>query len=277
MNNYVDTQMVDSIDCKYIIYGKEVGESGTPHLQGFIVFSLQKTLSAAIKSLPGCHVEIAKDVEASIKYCSKDGLTTERGVRPMSQKRKGEVEVERYEAARSAAEQGRWDDVPADIYIRHYGNLKKIRAEKQSVTTVLDGDLENLWIYGPAGCGKSRAVREEYPSAYVKDLNKWWDGYVDQDVVVVEDMDPFHKSLSREFKIWSDRYSFPAEIKGGSLMIRPKKIIVTSQYSIQEIWEDEQTRQALNRRFNSVNKGEALPEAAGGAYAPIFTPLKKTL
>ena len=56
-NNYTDTSLEDEISCKYIVYGREVGESGTPHLQGFLSFSCGRTLSAAIKSLPGCHVE----------------------------------------------------------------------------------------------------------------------------------------------------------------------------------------------------------------------------
>ena len=61
MNNYPDTKLVDEIECRYILYCKEVGESGTPHLQGAVSFiKAAKTLSAAIKALPGCHVKIAK-------------------------------------------------------------------------------------------------------------------------------------------------------------------------------------------------------------------------
>ena len=76
-NNYTDTSLEDEISCKYLVYGREVGESGTPHLQGFISFECARTLSAAIKSLPGCHVEVARNVPAAMEYCKKDGAYTE--------------------------------------------------------------------------------------------------------------------------------------------------------------------------------------------------------
>ena len=82
-NNYVNTDMVDQIPCKYIVYGKEIGESGTPHLQGAITFASQKTLSSVIKKLPGCHVEIARNIFNAVEYCKKDGDVTERGT-PLS-------------------------------------------------------------------------------------------------------------------------------------------------------------------------------------------------
>ena len=83
-NNYPSTELEDNLECRYIIYGKEVGESGTPHLQGFVSFVNGMSLSAVIKKLPGCHVEIVRNLPAAIEYCKKDGDFTERGVPPMT-------------------------------------------------------------------------------------------------------------------------------------------------------------------------------------------------
>lgn len=248
-NNYENTTLEDEVECQYIVYGKEVAPStGTPHLQGFIRFSPWCSLKQAKKRMPGCWIEPALTLEAAMDYCKKDSQVTERGTKPLNQEEKGSGEKERYKRAREHAERGEFDQIDADIYIRHLGNLKKIRAEKQVQPAHLT-DLNNEWIWGPSGSGKSRTAFAENPGAYIKDLTKWCDAAEGHDVWIIDDMDPFHKGLAQNFKMWGQHQPFAAETKGGTVCLRPKKIVVTSQYSIDEVWDDPQTREAMHRRF----------------------------
>lgn len=86
-NNYTNDQIqyiAETVvpECSYIVFGKEVGESGTPHLQGFLKLKKKGTI-ASLRRLFGeihPHFEVAKgsDEQAS-EYCKKDGNFEEFG------------------------------------------------------------------------------------------------------------------------------------------------------------------------------------------------------
>lgn len=250
INNYTeeDVSALADLPCKYMVYGKEVGESGTPHLQGYVVFATQRTLSATRKKIRG-HLSPAKgDAQQNYDYCTKDGDYVERGTKPLSNKDKGLKEKERYKKAFQAAKEGRLDDIPEDMRTRHYSTYKAIMRDHMPDVDDAD-DVTGDWFWGPAGAGKSRTARQIYPKAYLKPCNKWWDGYQNQDYVIIDDVDTKHDVLGHHFKIWADRYAFIAENKGGAIKIRPKRIIITSQYPPESIWSDTETLAAIRRRF----------------------------
>lgn len=252
-NNYENTDLEDNLDCKYIIYGKEVAPTtNTPHLQGFVSFHTVKSFKQVAKLLPGLHIEPAENPEAAIEYCKKEGDWTERGSY-IPQKRKTELMtqsvMERWDDARKKAKEGRFDEIPSDIYCRYTKNCHMIYDMNKLNVATIDGDMEHEWIFGPAGAGKSRTARDENPGAYIKDLTKWWDNYQGEEVVIIDDIDKYDVKFARYIKLWADRYPFQAEMKGSTRLIRPKKIVITSQYAITDIWEDVATCEALARRF----------------------------
>ena len=69
----------------YLIFGKERGDNGTPHLQGYFVLSTKLRLHQ-IKGIVGferAHLEIARGSNAQASdYCKKEGDFTEYGALP---------------------------------------------------------------------------------------------------------------------------------------------------------------------------------------------------
>lgn len=73
-NNYTpeDEVLFKSIPCRYLVFGKEVGAKGTPHLQGFVIFEGTKTL-VAVRKLHGATnwLPATKSSESASNYCKK--------------------------------------------------------------------------------------------------------------------------------------------------------------------------------------------------------------
>lgn len=145
------------------------------------------------------------------------------------------------------------DDIDDKIYCTHYRTLKQIKADHEVAPLDLD-TTTGVWIWGKSGVGKSRQARLDYPGSYIKNNNKWWDHYQGQETVIMDDFGKDHACLGSQMKRWLDHYAFTAETKGGSRTIRPKLIIVTSQYHIDEIWKDDaETIEAITRRCKVIH------------------------
>jgi Putative viral replication protein len=86
LNNYDDPaqERVRALvpNTEFLIYGREVGETGTPHLQGFVRFKNRLRFNQVAALLPGCHLSVARDVYKASDYCRKDGDFEEFGELP---------------------------------------------------------------------------------------------------------------------------------------------------------------------------------------------------
>lgn len=69
----------------------------------------------------------------------------------------------------------------------------------------------------------------------------------------MDDISPFDVKMASDIKNWADRYGRCLETKGGATTDQYEKFIITSQYSIEQIWTDEETRDAMNRRFEVIH------------------------
>ena len=148
---------------------------------------------------------------------------------------------------------GRLDAIPADIYVRCYASIKAIQRDNMPAVPHLQAPC-GIWIHGLSGCGKTRSVVAQCPHLFIKPRNNWWDGYAGESTVLLDDVDKFDVALGGKLKHWADCYAFIGESKGTSVRIRPTMLVVTSQYRIEDIWNDTETNEALQRRFKVVEK-----------------------
>jgi len=250
-------------DCEYLVVGKEVGESGTPHLQGYVCLKSKKAFTWLKKRLPEAHLEVMKgSPQQAAVYCKKDGDFEEYGTLPAGQTAAARGErAARLKKAHDLACAGRLEEVEPGLKIAHLRNLQelaRLHAPRPADLPPIALDVKyGLWLWGPAGSGKSRFARTKFSSTarpvFLKRPDEWWDGFPGTGVVLVEDLDLDHaRPLRRNLKIWADMYMFNGNVKGSQVFCRPSCVIVTSQYPIDLMWEDLETREAMHRRFLSV-------------------------
>ena len=253
INNYREVPMALPSNARYLCFGREVSSTGTKHLQGYVVFKYAvKQPSRFFQNCGGGNFEVAKgSADENVEYCSKEGDFVEYGDRPQSPKDRGQhgskgekhgekggaMEVKRWEDAWNSAKEGKIEDIPGDIRVRYYSTFTKVAAKYAKPPPELD-NLDNTWIFGPSGTGKSLYIHRKYPGGFKKEFSKWWDGYQEDNeahqTVILDDLHPKWNEKER-LKNWADHYPFVAEIKGGSMLIRPARIVVTSNYHPREV------------------------------------------
>jgi len=94
----------------YVVFGREVGSSGTPHLQGHVSLRCKKRIPYLVQNFGQAHWTVARNVRRSIEYCKKDGDFREFGspedVLGVLQAKGTRNDLESF---KSAVEQGMYD------------------------------------------------------------------------------------------------------------------------------------------------------------------------
>lgn len=234
LNNYSEEELkeLQQIECKYHIMGKEKGEQGTPHIQGFISLKNARSFQAFRKLMRRWHLEPCKgSPKQNIEYCRKGGDTIEYGDRPEQGKRND------IEDAKQMALNGR----PMKEIIQVTNSYQAIRYA-ETIKKYFDKERHHktfvYWFYGPTGSGKSRLAEEMFPGAYwCMESSKWWEGYDGHKVVIIND---YRKDFCKFRTLLNllDRYPYRIECKGGSRQFTAETIVITTPYSIEETWQN---------------------------------------
>lgn len=265
-----DAESLSLLECVYIVWQKEKGENGTPHFQGVVGFDKQLRLNAVKQLLPRSHLEIARDVQASIKYCQKeegrlDGPWIRGDVPTRTQGKRSDLDdvKEKVLAGTSMRE----------LATEHFGATAKYFRALQSLTTMFQPPRDfvtKVYVFwGPTNCGKTYAALK-FPTPYkthsvAKAGVLWFDSYdpAYHETVIV---DEFYGGLRwTELLQLTDRYPHLVQTKGGMVQFRAKNIIFTSN-SRPESWYPNMDFAPFKRRiltgglFHFPKRGEILLE-----------------
>lgn len=233
-----------ALQCKWIVIGKEVGEEGTPHLQGAAILGNQMTFTR-LKGCPGlsrAHIEPMRGTpQDSMAYCSKeDESPFVHGELPQPGKRNDlRSATDRILQGASVMDLAK-DPEAATVVVKYHKGLTVLRS---LVTPKRTHKPTIIWLWGPTGLHKTRCALKS-GRAMARALGRgresvwmssgglrWFNGYDGQAVAVLDDLRAKHVPSFAFFLRLLDRYPMDVEFKGGFVAWVPQVIFITCPYS----------------------------------------------
>lgn len=253
-----DTKMLETDDnFTYGTWQLEKGKDGTEHIQAFIYYKSARVWPK--KKYPRAHIEPARSIPNSIKYCQKEDTRIAgpwtRGEMPEQGRRTDLEDI----AASIITKKSTMTDIARNNpveFIRYSRGLKALE-EQLMVHRNPNTPPVVIWIWGLAGVGKTRSIWDEHgvENVYPKDGTQWWNGYTQQKVILIDDFDG--KWPYRDFLRLIDRYPYQGQTKGGYVPINSPYIYITCEHPPEHIYSDETIEGSLLQKVtNNDNRLE---------------------
>ncbi len=251
---------------KYFIFQREAGEKEeTPHIQMFLIFSIDKRFSTIKKLFPRAHIEQVKGTNAQARdYCSK--IET----RVSGPFEYGEFAEERsrsdvkgfLELAKNGADSRSLSKLYPSLYLRELNKVEKIRQDElYEIYRRKLRDIEVTYIYGPPGSGKTKYIVEKFGLGNYYDVpfynSSSFDQYKGEDVVVFDEFCSSFKITLMNKLI--DRYPVQLPARYTNKMACYTKVYIVSNLPLccQYRYEQETDRtlfDAFKRRIHNIIK-----------------------
>lgn len=221
INNYSDQDIrfVENLECQRLAVGKEIGESKTPHLQGFVVFKKGYRFSAMKKLFPRAHLQVAKSWQHAWNYCIKDGNFTIKN----NDHQGARTDIQNY---RDAIKAGATDRELCEQFPHEFLKFSRTDRMRKAYSEPRTWMTECIWIHGLPGSGKSTYVKETYPDAdWLEYDGKYFSDYNNRDVVIFDDIDMSIISRTLFLKL-VNHIPYKLRIMGAYQNWNPKKVII---------------------------------------------------
>jgi len=249
LNNYTedDCKLIEAWEKNYLCYGREVGEQGTPHLQGTITFKSTYRLAGLKKIHNKISWRPANAEDKSMNYCMKDKNYVIQDYRKQGKRNDLDDAIECLKEKGIKAVR---KEHPA-VYIKFHSGFDKLVNETQP-----ERDFKPIvtWLWGKTGTGKTRYVNEKEKSLWISDNNfNFWNGYENQEAVCFDDLRESDIKLSKLIKLL-DWYAITVPVKGGHRNFNSKRIYITCPYHPDDFytnWDGEDPVQ-LSRRCDHI-------------------------
>lgn len=253
---------------KWLVIGKEVGENGTPHLQGAVVLAKQTSFST-IKTWSGlcrAHLEKMHGRPAdSLKYCSKqDSRPFVHGTLPTPGKRNDLTEIVLRIQEGESLKQLAQDEEGGVAIVKFSKGLTILRSLRARIRDPAFPP-KVIWIFGQTGHSKTRCAFEFGCKFYGGTDEvwissgglRWFDGYDGQKVAILDDLRSKQVPQFAFLLRLLDRYPMSVEFKGGFVNWAPELIFITSAYDPEECFATRNTHRPedirqLTRRLVKV-------------------------
>lgn len=248
INNWNDSDIdnLKKLKHSYLIYGREIGANGTAHLQGYCELLNQTRFNTIKEIIPNAHIENRKGTaKQASDYCKKDNDFTETG-EISKQGKRPDIEAT-YDLVEKKASLIEFKNSRPNLQcIKIFEWAKNISQEDRNFKP------EVVWLWGSTGTGKTRYVREKETDLWVSGRSlKWWDGYDNQDAVLIDDFRKDFCTFHELLRIL-DRYPYNVEVKGGHKKLNSKRIYITSCYPPHKVYDTREDVQQLLRRIDNI-------------------------
>ena len=228
-----DDKQLDNLcsndNVRYLCYGREMGESKTPHYQGYVEFLKPQRFSWIKKRLARAHLEPKKGSRTQARdYCFKEDTAPfiYGQWKPDRQGDRNDLLAVRNQLLNVELN---LSDIEHDNfthfckYNRYFTDFHNRHLAKR------DWETKVYVFHGATASGKTRAASQMPNSGQIDYSHGFFEGYRNQDVVIFDDVkNPVNLFGRRLFLRITDRYPMDVNVKYGTKNWNPTMIIFTT-------------------------------------------------